>query len=341
MSLSKISKVIFINFFIIFIFYLIIEMFSGDLIYKRDIKCSYVLCDAKYSYSTTLYSKDKIQIEYNKDNFGLRGRKNKINEIDILTVGGSTTDERYINLENTWAEKLENLFIKKGVYIDVVNAGIDGQSTYGHIWNFENWFNKIENFKTKYVLFYIGTNEKGYSGRHDLDISKVPYPKKILYILKYNNGITNKIYEFIVHKYNPIDELNVAHSKNRSPNYLKVGNNFNYKFDNLEKNIEKLIELSIKLNSKPIFVTQKTLRWKIVKDEVYSISKNDNYYLKEKKISEIILKACNKYNLICLDGFNGINFNLEDTYDLVHTNPSGSEKIARFIFKEIQSKINY
>jgi len=83
------------------------------------------------------------------------------------------------------------------------------------------------------------------------------------------------------------------------------------------------------------------LRWKIVKDEVYSISKNDNYYLKEKKISEIILKACNKYNLICLDGFNGINFNLEDTYDLVHTNPSGSEKIARFIFKEIQSKINY
>ena len=87
-----------------------------------------------------------------------------------------------------------------------------------------------------------------------------------------------------MHKYNPIDELNVAHSKNRSPNYLKVGNNFNYKFDNLEKNIEKLIELSIKLNSKPIFVTQKTLRWKIVKDEVYSISKNDNYYLKEKNI---------------------------------------------------------
>ena len=32
---------------------------------------------------------------------------------------------------------------------------------------------------------------------------------------------------------------------------------------------------------------------------------------------------------------------LKDTYDLVHTNPTGSEKIARFIFKEIQSKINY
>ena len=61
--------------------------------------------------------KINIQIEYNKDNFGLRGRKNKINEIDILTVGGSTTDERYINLENTWAEKLENLFIKKVKFI--------------------------------------------------------------------------------------------------------------------------------------------------------------------------------------------------------------------------------
>ena len=30
--------------------------------------------------------------------------------------------------------------------IDVVNAGIDGQSTYGHIWNFEEWFVKLDNF---------------------------------------------------------------------------------------------------------------------------------------------------------------------------------------------------
>ena len=59
-----------------------------------------------------------------------------------------------------------------------------------------------------------------------------------------------------MHKYNPIDELNVAHSKNRNPKYMKVGSNFSYKFENLEKNIERLIELSFKLNSveKTIFV---------------------------------------------------------------------------------------
>ena len=39
--------------------------------------------------------------------------------------------------------------------INFVNAGIDGQSTIGHIWNFNNWFNKIENFKSQYILFYF------------------------------------------------------------------------------------------------------------------------------------------------------------------------------------------
>ena len=44
--------------------------------------------------------------------------------------------------------------------MDVVNAGIDGQSTIGHIWNFQDWFPKIENLKTKYFIFYIGLNER-------------------------------------------------------------------------------------------------------------------------------------------------------------------------------------
>ena len=71
---------------------------------------------------------------------------------------------------------------------------------------------------------------------------------------------------------------------------------------------------------------------------VKSISEGYDYYSREKIKSETILKICEKYKLICIDGFNQLNLNNEDTYDLVHTNPAGSKKIANFIFKSLQKE---
>ena len=203
----KLAKILFYNLTLLILFYVIIEILTGQAIFKKKLKCSYILCNADYSYKADLFSPNLIEINYVKDAYGFRGRTKPISKIDILTVGGSTTDERYLNLADTWSEQLELNFKGIDKNIDVVNAGIDGQSTFGHVWNFKNWFRKIDEFSVKYILFLIGFNEKEYAGRHDFNINKVRYPKKILYFLKYNDGIANKIYELLVHKYNPIDKL--------------------------------------------------------------------------------------------------------------------------------------
>ena len=36
---------------------------------------------------------------------------------------------------------------------------IDGQSTIGHIWNFQNWLVNIKDLKPKAIIFYIGIND--------------------------------------------------------------------------------------------------------------------------------------------------------------------------------------
>ena len=74
--------------------------------------------------------------------------------IDFLVLGGSTTEEKFIDDNDTWTEKLEKKFIKDGKDIEVVNAGIDGQSTIGHIYNFEKWFPHIKNLNPKFIIFY-------------------------------------------------------------------------------------------------------------------------------------------------------------------------------------------
>jgi hypothetical protein len=339
-------KLILTNAIIFFLLIILIEILSGTHFKKSAIDCNYVLCNANYSYRAKLYTLDEKLIIYKKDQYGFRYRENNnLNDIDILVVGGSTTDERYLNIEDTWANNLEKLFKKK---IQVINAGIDGQSTKGHIWNFNNWFNKINNFKTKYIIFYVGINENDNdNGRYDnqLDTGNVYNSVKI--ILRKNNGFFYKNLSKII---NVKDKNNVGHnSKRLDVNFIKINHDmlmeekkyYNLKIQTRER-VEELIKLSRSINSVPIFVTQKTLRWKIKnpydgKEKIiYSIDNSINYYAKEKIVSDAIINACLMNNLICINGFNNLVLNTDDTYDYVHTNPKGSKKIAKFIYKNLK-----
>ena len=101
----KYIRIFFINLCVAIFLILLIE-FIVVLKNKNQIKCSYVLCNYKIVYENKLYQPFN-KISYEKDEYGLRGRKKDVSKIDILVFGGSTTDERYLNLEDTWSEKLE------------------------------------------------------------------------------------------------------------------------------------------------------------------------------------------------------------------------------------------
>jgi lysophospholipase L1-like esterase len=339
-------KLYVINILIFFLLILLIEIFSGNLINKSKIDCNYVLCNANYSYENQLYIPNEKLIFYRKDQYGFRYRGDtKLNKIDILVIGGSTTDERYLNIEDTWTYNLEQLFKNK---TQVINAGIDGQSTKGHIWNFNNWFNKINNFKTKYIIFYVGINENDNdNGRYDNQLDTRNVYNFVKIILRKNNGFFYNNLNKII---NIKDKDNVGHnSKRLTNNFTEVKHDIlteERKYSNLKnqtkERIEELIKLSRSINSVPIFITQKTLRWKIEDDNknkkevIYSIDDSINYYAKEKIISDAIINTCIINNVIYINAFDNLKLNTEDTYDYVHTNPKGSKKISEFIYENLR-----
>ena len=66
----------------------------------------------------------------------MRSNCKNTKDVKILTVGGSTTDQRYINLDSTFQSILEskiNQYIDKNICI--ANAGVDGHTTFGHIYS--------------------------------------------------------------------------------------------------------------------------------------------------------------------------------------------------------------
>ncbi len=158
-------------------------------------------------------------------------------------MGGSTTDERYLNLEDTTAEQLEILFNLNRKKIDVINAGIDGQSTIGHIWNFNKWFNYLPNFLCIYFIFIIGLNEGYVLGIYD-NIIKNNFLLKFKKFIINNNLLLYKIYKKITFAENKF--RTIGHVK-RAANYKPIINNNMNNFENYKK--EEFIINLIKLKN--------------------------------------------------------------------------------------------
>lgn len=100
---------------------------------------------------------------YTRDRYGLRGPCQNPADIQILTVGGSTTDQRYISDGETFQDVLSNL-LSADLHrrVCVSNAGVDGHTTFGHIASFHDWFPLIPGLRPKLVLLYIGINDAGF-----------------------------------------------------------------------------------------------------------------------------------------------------------------------------------
>ena len=115
--------------------------------------------------------KTKEFITYTRDELGYRGWESKLYKDSniyklILVIGDSTTDQRFEDDTATWTEIMENYLDDKGLnYIDVVNGGVDGHTTYGYLQSIENWHANDLNFiKTNIstIIFNIGINEVKY-----------------------------------------------------------------------------------------------------------------------------------------------------------------------------------
>jgi hypothetical protein len=355
---------ILINLLVLLFFWLILEMVTGDFFYKKKkFTCTktifkYIPCNMNSKFILNgLYDNKKKEILYKRDQYGLRGRSKSLKKIDILTVGGSTTDEKFVDEKKTWSEQLEYLInnSSKSNKIDVVNAGIDGQSTFGHIWNFENWFNLIDNFSPNYIIFYIGLNEKEIDQKYNSNINfqeknykdnELSFIKKIKLFIKMNNGFTYSLYRhinnFYLTNFSELDKSVIRHgSKNSNDHYIKIEHKkfvVNEQFsENLNSRLKKLKFLTEKLNATPIFVTQITHRWVELNEDIYIINQfSEDYYYKEKYIANLIKKFSVENNVFFIDLFNIMKFNQEDTYDYFHTTPIGSYKVAKIIFDNIE-----
>ncbi len=310
-----------------------------------------ILRNFKFNYDVSqLYQSDATHADYARNQYGLRDDCESPSEIDILTIGGSTTAQRYTPFTSTYQERLEQrLKDFNDSFGCVSNAGLDGHTTWGHLFSFEHWFPLIPGLKPKIILLYVGINDAGFqrtsSPNTGFDTQRTDGVKGFLKRLEITNALL-PIYRILMqvsgyesfafsrHTPRPYQEVDYTISKmNPKTEQLSTLN-----AEAFRSRMKQLLGEIRVLNSKPICVTQPH-RFVIKNgDQTYGIPNvmgdgfsGIDYDYSIRKLNNVIYDLCGTNTI---DLYNHQFFD-SHFYDGIHTTPSGSieigDRLADFI----------
>ncbi len=334
-------KLIFINLSVFLILLIII-----DLIFGSWFKNNFNLRLSSERNLNRVYKFDfnnhKGQSLYIRDNLGFRIDNNSINprEVDVIFAGGSTTNQKFLNYDETIVGILDDR-IKEHNF---VNSGIDGMSIIGHINSFDLWFNKIDDLKPSYFIFYIGVNDQFLFSevRKNRDIDQLIESSKEARIREYleSNSFFYKQFRILKSTLflkfgldkgaNHVNNKTVVYSERENKDFISyekfLSKQINVKHKELYSSyLEKLTNKVINFESEIIYITQTS-----------GHGMNNNLYI----IASTIMEHCKKFQLRCINLAKEANLNYEDFYDSLHLNKKGSIKASNYIYKKLYKTLD-
>tara|TARA_B100000963_G_scaffold361409_1_gene396602 strand:+ start:50 stop:1090 length:1041 start_codon:yes stop_codon:yes gene_type:complete len=340
----KVIKIISLNLFFFLILFLLIELIFGYWFDKDNLGPYMREHRMKKNPISLKFENKNYDFIYKRNYHGFRGEEIAIENIKMVLIGGSTADERYKPFELTITGLVNKKLKENKSKLRLVNAGIEGQSTKGHIFNFENWFPKLKKFNPEYFIFYIGINDHlANPDKNQISDGHVANPSKIEFI-KDNLKSRSLIYDLlrkVKHKYYINDEKKVSYDFDKSINdytkgkfdflayddAIKIHNlkNLKKKHKKLIKtylnNVDKLVDYSKEYNAKPIFINQLT----------YEGSRPKKLFI----LNYTLIEHCKKKKYFCIDLAKELKGKKEFWWDGVHTTPAGSKQIVEIIYPKL------
>ena len=350
------SRILLFNLVFFGVLLITLELVFGDWFHEPNrVGRLNLVRDCHKHYDASYLYDGANEISYTRDEWGLRGKYSALDDIDIVTLGGSATDQRYVTDGKTWQDVIASEFAKEGRNVSVVNAGVDGQSTYGHIKDFDWWFPTIPNFKPRYVLFYVTGNDiyKDQNSEFDDLVNNRPptwkthvKERSALYHLA---SLGMGVYEARhVHKISHRKEPFGSWQWTAQPLVKDHEALCGARAETYRKAIALLAEKTHALGATPIFVTQSLSVYRFREDgtvegrergEMYDntlINGVDLYYIM-KTFWQVTMEECAKANGVCIDAGNEIRWQPGDFYDVIHNTPQGSERLGKYLHEKLSA----
>lgn len=293
-------------------------------------------------------------IVHTKNSLGFRGpEKPKDFEkyTSILSVGGSTTECYYLSDGKDWVSLLGNKLNKQFKNTWTNNAGLDGQSTFGHLILLEDYISKI---RPSYILYLVGCNDVGREDLSEYDSDKLKgYYKSI------GNWFTKNIevISFIVNIKRGLSKRNhLAHST------VNLNSLEHIPFDSIStkekikknsvllfqyhKRLLLLIQKTKQYGITPVLITQPTLVGEGIDSltgqnletiKLMSEQGGKDYWLLLEQYNNVTRTLAKEENILIIDLARKLPKNSNYFYDGIHYSNKGAEMVSQIIFEDMKT----
>jgi GDSL-like Lipase/Acylhydrolase family len=346
-------RVILANVALLAVFLVPVELVFGTWVRPMsltDLRRFSIPIGATFEFDTShLYSDGPHKIAYTRDRWGLRGGHAALASIDVVTIGGSTTEQRYLDDRATWQAVMERELKELGRPTVVANAGVEGQSTVGHIFDFEYWFPLLQDFKPRIALFYLGANDvlrhrNRASFDESVDATSWRVRSATYQLLRTirESGRARSVRAFHGRMESRPDadftETGLLNHHDRTEAADRIADGF-------LRNVDQLARRAVDLGATPIFVTQTAYSWNAgqmaprgLKDTLTIHGLTVNYAdvsFLHQQLNRRLMTHCAAKRLTCFDLASEVQFDASDYYDYLHNTPSGARKIGAYLARRL------
>jgi lysophospholipase L1-like esterase len=296
-------------------------------------------------------------IHYSRNAMGFRGPMpidsiSKLNS--IITIGGSTTECRFLSDSSTWTFLLGEKLNDSIPDLWVNNAGIDGHSTFGHLLLLKEY---IIQLKPKYIVLFTGVNDVETEKPEQFDLmneNKIQFTsvkrffKSLLnktetgatifqlYNIRtaYKKGLIHKEVDFKQLKDTAYTAAYIQETIAKQKKYL----------EGYQSRLQEMVTLCKANQIQPILLTQPSLYGAFTDSnsgvrmdlKFHESNPGKNNLLQEQVLEEynnVIRSFSTQVRVIDLAKL--MPKNTAYYYDFIHFNKQGAEKVAELLSKEL------
>ena len=290
-------------------------------------------------------------INYTRDGHGLRGAYADPSGIDVLTMGGSTSNQLYIDDKETWQARLADRFRRAGNPKVIVDASVDGQSTRGHIAVFERWFPLVPKLRARFVLAYVGINDMHVEGAAPYDAMESPDLSRRVRQVLLNHSALYGLFRTargairarqakLVHGARPYTGVTWARAHavdTADPRGAELAP----RLDAYRARLRVLMGKIRRFGARPVIVTQPLAGYRIRDGWVWGVRDKDGSvssggYHKITAFNQAAMAVCRAEGAVCIDLGRELLFGDGDFYDRLHNTPRGAQKIGRYLYEQLK-----
>jgi hypothetical protein len=303
------------------------------------------------------------KIHYSRNSMGLRGPempKDKSDLITIITVGGSTTECKYLSDSCTWSSRLYIKLHQQNPAVWLNNAGIDGHTTFGHLLLVKEYMLKM---RPRFLLLMTGVNDVELDAPDEFDkstgreintgsvksflkslVKQTELGQSFLHYyqlqVSYKKGLVHREIDLANLVENPLADSVISMRIKKQLPYLAA----------YQQRIDSIISMCVKNGITPVLITQPSL-YGSYSDPFTGIAVGNKWSEKNPAGENLLLmeKVLESYNdvlrsfsekITVIDLARLMPKNSAYFYDFTHVTNSGAVKVADVLFSELSELIN-